>query len=67
VILSATAGGIAEALVKTSLGLLVAVPAAWAFKTSPADWKRLTWKMNNSLDAISTYLPDRVAVAVQAT
>jgi len=56
VILSVTAGGIAKALVTTSLGLLVAVPAVWAFNYFTSLLEALDLEMNNSLDAISTYL-----------
>jgi len=50
------AGGIAEALVTTSLGLLVAVPAVWAFNYYSAKLEAFDLEMNQSLDAISTYL-----------
>jgi len=40
--LSAVAGGIAEALVTTAFGLLVAVPAVWLTTISPTKWKPLT-------------------------
>ena len=50
------AGGISEALVTTSLGLLVAVPAVWAFNYFTSRLEAFDLEMNNSLDAISTYL-----------
>jgi biopolymer transport protein ExbB/TolQ len=50
------AGGISEALVTTSLGLLVAVPAVWAFNYFTSRLEAIDLEMNNSLDAISTYL-----------
>ncbi len=40
-------GGIAEALVTTGLGLLVAVPAVWAFNYFSHNSKRLIWKWIN--------------------
>ena len=54
--LSWRAGGIAEALVTTSLGLLVAVPAVWAFNYYSTKLEAFDLEMNNSVDAISTYL-----------
>jgi biopolymer transport protein ExbB/biopolymer transport protein TolQ len=54
--LSWRAGGIAEALVTTSLGLLVAVPAVWAFNYFSTKLEAFDLEMNYSLDAISTYL-----------
>lgn len=50
------AGGIGEALVTTSLGLLVAVPAVWAFNYFTSRLEAFDLEMYNSLDAISTYL-----------
>lgn len=49
-------GGIAEALVTTSLGLLVAVPAVWAYNFYTTKLEAFDLEMNQSLDAISTYL-----------
>ena len=54
--ISTSAGGIAEALVTTSLGLLVAVPAVWAFNYFSTKLELYDLEMNNSVDAISTYL-----------
>lgn len=54
--LSWRAGGIAEALVTTSLGLLVAVPAVWAFNYFTTKLEAFDLEMNNSVDAISMYL-----------
>jgi biopolymer transport protein ExbB/TolQ len=54
--LSWRAGGIAEALVTTSLGLLVAVPAVWAFNYFTNKLEAFDLEMNNSVDAIGTYL-----------
>jgi biopolymer transport protein TolQ len=50
------AGGIAEALVTTSLGLLVAVPAVWAYNYYATKLEAFDLEMNQSLDAIETYL-----------
>jgi biopolymer transport protein ExbB/TolQ len=55
-LVSTTASGIAEALVTTSLGLLVAVPAVWAFNYFSTKLEAFDLEMNNSVDAISTYL-----------
>jgi biopolymer transport protein ExbB/TolQ len=60
--LSGRAGGIAEALVTTSLGLLVAVPAVWAFNYFTTKLDALDLEMNHSVDAISTYLSGFQAV-----
>jgi len=54
--LSWRAGGIAEALVTTSLGLLVAVPAVWGFNYFSTKLEAFDLEMNSSVDAISTYL-----------
>jgi len=54
--LSYRAAGIAEALITTSLGLLVAVPAVWAFNYCTAKLEALDLEMNQSLDFVSTYL-----------
>ena len=48
--------GIAEALVTTSLGLLVAVPSVWAFNYFTNKLETFDLELNNSVDAISTYL-----------
>jgi biopolymer transport protein ExbB/biopolymer transport protein TolQ len=53
---SSVSGGISEALVTTSLGLLVAVPAVWAYNYFRTRLELLDIEMNNSIDAISTYL-----------
>ena len=49
-------GGISEALVTTSLGLLVAVPAVWAYNYFRTRLELLDIEMNISIDAIWTYL-----------
>lgn len=48
--------GIAEALVTTSLGLLVAVPSVWAYNYFTNKLESFDLEMNHSVDAISTYL-----------
>jgi|SRR5580704_10702294 biopolymer transport protein ExbB/TolQ len=55
-ILAATAGGISEALVTTSLGLLVAVPAVWAYNYFNTKLESFDLEMNSSVDYISMYL-----------
>ena len=54
--LSMRASGIAEALITTSLGLLVAVPAVWAFNYYTVAMEAFDMEMDHSVDAISTYL-----------
>lgn len=54
--ISAAAGGISEALITTSLGLLVAVPAVWAFNYFSIQLESFDMEMHHSMDAISTYL-----------
>ena len=54
--MGALSGGIAEALVTTSLGLLVAVPAVWAFNYYTTQLETFDLEMNQSLEFISTYL-----------
>jgi len=48
--------GIAEALVTTCLGLLVAVPSVWAYNYFSNKLESFDLEMRNSVDAISTYL-----------
>ncbi len=55
-VMGLVAGGIAEALVTTSLGLLVAVPAVWAYNYYTTKLETFDLEMNQSLDAIETYL-----------
>ena len=50
------AGGISEALVTTGLGLLVAIPAVFAYNYFTSRLEAFDLEMNNSVDAISTYL-----------
>ena len=50
------AGGISEALVTTGLGLLVAIPAVFAYNYFTGRLEAFDLEMNNSVDAISTYL-----------
>lgn len=54
--LSGQAGGIAEALVTTSLGLLVAVPAVWAYNYYSTQLEAFDLEMNRSVDAMAAYL-----------
>ncbi len=55
-ILSVEAGGISEALITTGLGLLVAVPAVWAYNYFRTELEAFDLEMNSSVDAVSTYL-----------
>jgi biopolymer transport protein ExbB/TolQ len=50
------AGGISEALVTTGLGLLVAIPAVFAYNYFTSRLEAFDLEMNSSVDAISTYL-----------
>src|SRR6266849_566294 len=53
--LSAVAGGIAEALVTTAFGLLVAVPAVWAYNYSPNKVEAFDVEMDNSSMELINY------------
>lgn len=53
--LSAVAGGISEALVTTALGLLVAVPAVWAFNLFTNRLKAFGVEMDNSSSELVNY------------
>ncbi|HEV7966594.1 MAG TPA: MotA/TolQ/ExbB proton channel family protein [Candidatus Acidoferrales bacterium] len=55
-ILSATAGGISEALVTTGLGLLVAVPSVWAYNYLTGRMELFEIEMNNAVEDVSAYL-----------
>ena len=54
--MGAVSGGISEALVTTSLGLLVAVPAVWAYNYFSTNLESLDLEMDNCVDAMLTYL-----------
>ena len=55
-IISATAGGISEALVTTGLGLLVAVPSVWAYNYLTGRMELFDMEMNNAVEDVSAYL-----------
>jgi biopolymer transport protein ExbB/biopolymer transport protein TolQ len=58
--LSAVAGGISEALVTTALGLLVAVPAVWAFNYFTNKVEAFDVEMDNSsMELISYFITRR--------
>ena len=57
--LSAVAGGIAEALVATALGLFVAVPAVWAFNYFTAKVEAFDVEMDNSSMELVNYFITR--------
>jgi len=59
--LSAVAGGIAEALVTTALGLLVAVPAVWTFNYFTNKVEAFDVEMDNSSMALINYFITRRA------
>jgi len=53
--IGAIAGGIAEALVTTAVGLFVAVPAVWAFNTFTGRIETFTVEMDNSSSELIDY------------
>jgi biopolymer transport protein ExbB/TolQ len=55
-LMSMEAGGISEALITTGLGLLVAVPAVWAYNYFTNRMESFDMEMDHSVDAIATYL-----------
>jgi biopolymer transport protein ExbB len=57
--LSAVAGGISEALVTTALGLLVAVPAVWAFNYFTSKCEAFDVEMDNSSMELINYFITR--------
>ena|SRR5436853_2617608 len=54
--LHAVAGGISEALVETSFGLVVAIPAVWAFNHFSNRLEAFRIEMNNSSSELMAYL-----------
>jgi biopolymer transport protein ExbB/biopolymer transport protein TolQ len=58
--LQTVAGGIAEALVTTALGLLVAIPAVWAFNAFTSRLKSFGVEMDNSLAELVNYFVTRL-------
>jgi biopolymer transport protein ExbB/biopolymer transport protein TolQ len=59
--LAAVAGGIAEALVATAIGLFVAVPAVWAFNYFTAKIEGFDVEMDNSSSELIDYFIKRSA------
>jgi biopolymer transport protein ExbB/biopolymer transport protein TolQ len=59
--LSAVAGGISEALVTTALGLLVAVPAVWAYNYFTNKVEAFDVEMDNSSMELVNYFITRRA------
>ena len=57
--IGAVAGGIAEALVTTALGLFVAVPAVWAFNAFTNKIETFTVEMDNSASELIDYFLKR--------
>jgi biopolymer transport protein ExbB/TolQ len=53
--ISAVAGGISEALVETAFGLLVAIPAVWAFNIFQNKVEAFTIEMDNSSSELIDY------------
>jgi biopolymer transport protein ExbB/biopolymer transport protein TolQ len=58
--LSVVAGGISEALVTTALGLLVAIPAVWAFNVFTSRLKFFGVEMGNSSMELVNYFAARL-------
>jgi len=60
--LSAVAGGIAEALVTTAIGLLVAVPAVWAYNIFTSRVEAFDVEMDNSsMELVNYFITRRAA------
>jgi len=57
--IAAVAGGIAEALVATALGLFVAVPAVWMFNIFTSKIETFTVEMDNSSSELIDYFIKR--------
>jgi biopolymer transport protein ExbB/biopolymer transport protein TolQ len=53
--ISAVAGGISEALIETAFGLLVAIPAVWAFNIFQNKVESFTIEMDNSSSELIDY------------
>ena len=59
--LAAVAGGIAEALVATAIGLFVAVPAGWMFNYFTGKVESFDVEMDNSSSELIDYFIKRAA------
>ena len=57
--ISAVAGGISEALIETAFGLLVAIPAVWAFNIYTNKVEAFTIEMDNSSSELIDYFIKR--------
>jgi biopolymer transport protein ExbB/TolQ len=57
--ISAVAGGISEALIETAFGLLVAIPAVWAFNIFTNKVEAFTIEMDNSSSELIDYFIKR--------
>ena len=57
--ISAVAGGISEALIETAFGLLVAIPAVWAFNILTNKVEGFTIEMDNSSSELIDYFIKR--------
>ncbi len=53
--IGAVAGGISEALIETAFGLLVAIPAVWAFNYFVNKVEAFTIEMDNSSSELIDY------------
>jgi biopolymer transport protein ExbB/TolQ len=57
--IAAVAGGISEALIETAFGLLVAIPAVWAFNIFQSKVEAFTIEMDNSSSELIDYFIKR--------
>ena len=57
--ISAVAGGISEALIETAFGLLVAIPAVWAFNIFQNKVEAFTIELDNSSSELIDYFLKR--------
>ena len=57
--IAAVAGGISEALIETAFGLLVAIPAVWAFNIFTNKVEAFTIEMDNSSSELIDYFIKR--------
>ena len=58
--LSAVAGGIAEALVMTGFGLVVAIPAVWLYNWANAPGEEFNKEMGNSASEVFDYVKKNI-------
>jgi len=59
--LSAVAGGIAEALIMTGFGLVVAIPAVWLYNWANASIEGFSKEMGTSASEMFDYIKKNIA------